>query len=67
MMDADEFKKIRHALNLTQAELAYWLGYKGRGRIAEIEGGTKPIPPLLERLMRAYGRGYMPPEFFKDQ
>jgi len=64
VMYPDEFRMIRKKLGLTQAELAHWLGYAGRGRIAEVEGGSKAIPPLLERLMRAYGAGYLPPEYF---
>ena len=60
-----EFKRIRTALGLTQAELADFLGYASAMRISEMERPTnpKPIPDLLARLMTAYADGYRPKDW----
>ncbi|MER9336021.1 hypothetical protein NKJ06_18860 [Mesorhizobium sp. M0293] len=61
-MTPTKFRDIRKALGLTQAQLAEVLGYGHAVRVAEFEGiaGKHPVPPLLDRLMRAYEAGYRP-------
>lgn len=66
MMLAAEFRSIRASLGLSQSQLAKVLDYGHRTRIAafEIESKTaRQIPPLLERLMRAYAAGYRPADW----
>lgn len=71
-MTPTEFRAIRKSLGLTQAQLAERLDYGHAVRISEFESELKdpvdgrpkyPIPPLLERLMRAYSAGYWPDEW----
>jgi DNA-binding transcriptional regulator YiaG len=64
-MRPDEFRTIRLAMGLTQAELADLLGYAHAATVAAFETdpaakSTRIIPPLLVRLMRAYEAGYRP-------
>ena len=61
-MTPSEFKAIRVSMNLSQAELATLLGYAHASRVGALESAAsgKPVPPLLERLMRAYEAGYRP-------
>ena len=58
MMTPQEFRAIRERMGLTQAELAFQLGYRAASRVSEIENGTFAITPMLARLMRAYEDGY---------
>lgn len=73
-MTPEEFRAIRKQLGLTQVGLAQLTGYGAGTRIAEFEsdlvdpvdGRPKhPIPPLLERLMRAYEAGYVPADLLE--
>lgn len=64
-MRPDEFRTIRLTLGLTQAQLAKLLGYAHGSTVGAFEVDpasptTRPIPPLLVRLMRAYEAGYRP-------
>lgn len=59
-MTAIEFKTIRTQLGLTQAQLAAMLGYSNYRSVLLFETGTREVPPLLDRLMRAYAAGYQP-------
>ena len=62
-MEPDEVRRARKALGLTQAQLAAVMGYGGRVRVAEIEGGRRALGPAAERLLRAYLAGYRPPDW----
>lgn len=68
-MTPQEFRAIRKQLGLTQAGLAALTGYGAGTRIAGFESVDhgRPIPPLLERLMRAYEAGYRPGDFMVEQ
>lgn len=64
-MSPSEFRAIRLQLGLTQAGLARLLGYAHASRVAALEADVaskahRSVPPLLERLMRAYQAGYRP-------
>ena len=67
-MRPDEFRAIRRTMGLTQAQLADLLGYANAATVAAFETNpaaksTRPIPPLLVRLMRAYEAGYRPADW----
>lgn len=54
-MSPDEFKAARHALGMSVADLADWLGFEGpnaRDQIRQMEKGAKPISGPIERAMR---------------
>jgi transcriptional regulator with XRE-family HTH domain len=59
-MSPNEFKEARRKLGLTQAELAYLLGYRGVMSISKIERGLSPLPDQSAggRLLKAYLDGY---------
>lgn len=64
-MAAHEFRTIRLTMGLTQKQLAKLLGYANKTTVGQFEvdpmsPSSRPIPPLLERLMRAYEEGYRP-------
>lgn len=64
-MSPEEFRAIRNRLGLTQKQMARWMGFAHATRIAKLEAGVgskthQPVPPLVERLMRAYEAGYRP-------
>lgn len=61
-MTPADFAAGRHALGLTQAQLAAVMGYGNKARISEIERGER-LPPLAERLLRAYLDGYRPDDW----
>lgn len=62
-----QFRAIRLRLGLTQSELAGVLGYSGPMEISKFERDANPrdVPPILERLMRAYDAGYRPKDWPK--
>lgn len=64
-MTPAEFKAIRLALGMTQPQLADLLGYAHTATVGQFETDAaskyhREVPPLLERLMRAYEAGYRP-------
>jgi DNA-binding transcriptional regulator YiaG len=66
-MKPAEFRRIRRRLKLTQAELAWVLGYtRLRQTVDKFERETisrREIPPPIARLMRAYASGYRPEDW----
>lgn len=62
-MSGKEFREIRVTLGLRQSELGRFLGYSHPSRISEFEIGSRAVPSLLVRLMRAYRDGYRPADF----
>ena len=66
-MSPEEFKSIRLSLGLSQPQLARLLGYaSSRFHLAAFEATGRrhrEVPPMLERLMRAYAAGYRPPDW----
>lgn len=54
-MTPTEFKAIRKAMGLTQAQLAARMAYGSATRISEIENGKVPMPRLVALLMQAWG------------
>ena len=65
-MTPDVFHNIRKRLRLNQTELAKLMGYSGQSCISRIERGSV-VPPLADRLMRAYGWGYRPRDWPPDK
>ncbi|PDS97682.1 hypothetical protein CO659_12795 [Rhizobium sp. S9] len=61
-MTNEEFKEIRNRIGLTQSQLATVLGYSSALQISSYERATnpRPVPHLLNLLMRAYEQGYRP-------
>ena len=64
-MTKGEFRRIRHAVGLTQAQLAHVLGFAAPNYVSVLEGRSasakdRTIPPMVARLMRAYRDGYRP-------
>lgn len=61
-MNNRDFRRIRTALGLTQAELAAVLGYEQALTISTYERETNPrdIPRHVAMLMIAYRDGYRP-------
>lgn len=57
-----QFRKIRHRLGLTQAQLAVVLGYEMPLTISTLERTTnpRPVPHHVALLMEAYDSGYRP-------
>ncbi len=55
-MDAIEFKRIRVALGLSQAQLAKALRLTER-TVRRYEGGTRPVDGPVTVLMEAFTRG----------
>ena len=64
-MTPSEFKAIRAKLGVSKRELAALLGYANINSIAVLESPAsgRAVPPLLERLMRAYEAGYRPADW----
>ncbi len=60
------FLTIRKRLHLNQTELAKVMGYSSQAAISRIECGVV-VPPLAERLIRAYGWGYRPKDWPKGK
>ena len=58
-MTPDVFRIRRLILELNQKELASVMGYASQPAISRIERGSV-VPPLADRLIRAYGWGYRP-------
>lgn len=59
-MIATQFRAIRTALGLTQAQLAEVLGYGHANRVSAFEIGTREVPHHVALLMIAYQSGYRP-------
>jgi transcriptional regulator with XRE-family HTH domain len=61
-MTGQEFKAIRLALGLTQAQLAVVLGYGHAIRISEFERPNRalPVPKRVGEQMLAFAAGYRP-------
>lgn len=61
-MTAEEFRKIRKQLGLTQESLAGLLGYAHANKISELERKTnpKPVPRYLDLVMEALDAGFWP-------
>ena len=55
-----EITALRHALGLTQTQLARVLGYAHSPRVSELERGVRVIDAGRARLLRAYASGYRP-------
>lgn len=62
-MTGEEFRTLRMALGLTQAQLAKVLGFGHGNYIGAMENGRRAIPPLVDRLMVAYRAGYRPEDW----
>ena len=55
-MTGDQFREIRHARGLTQAQTAALLAYSEMA-VRHWERGRRKIPPLVAREMRRIARG----------
>lgn len=64
-MTNEELREIRGKLGMTQQQLAALLGYSGALQISSYERAKnpRPVPQLLELLMRAYDEGYRPKDW----
>lgn len=52
-MDADEIKKLRLLLGMSQKELADALGYSSESAVSRLEAGLRrPSGPALKALIR---------------
>lgn len=54
-MDADEFKKIRLKLGMTQGQMAELLGMTTRNAISNIEIGNRNPGKLMAIILRVLG------------
>jgi transcriptional regulator with XRE-family HTH domain len=65
-MNGQELRSIRRQLGLTARELGYAIGYRGNQNTVSVairlyEGGKRPIPPWIGRLVELLGeRGSVP-------
>jgi transcriptional regulator with XRE-family HTH domain len=69
-MEGHELKAIRQELGLNTTQLARALGYGGADDSASVtirryEAGTRPIPPLVERLVYMFAWFGVPKHWIK--
>ena len=65
-MTGSELQAIRHKLKLSTVQLGRAAGYVGSdatasNTIRKYESGMRPVPPLLERLVKMFDRYGVPP------
>jgi len=59
-MNAEQFKRARIVLGLTQSQMAEVLGYGNKQRVSEIERGAREPGTSVVLLINAYISGYRP-------
>jgi transcriptional regulator with XRE-family HTH domain len=67
-MNGQELRSIRRSLGLTVRELGYAIGYRGNQntvgtQIRQMQGGKKPIPPWIGRLVTMFDKHGVPPDW----